>query len=115
MNEETLVIDKKCESDKIFTFWQLTQEKIKSDQGQPFNKRITSIYDRIETIDLNDRNQDSLYVTEKGKYISFKEISHKLVYEELIKMKYLGHHSEPKWVEKLTEHTDWDQVWIPNR
>ena len=46
------------------------------------------------------------------KYITFKETTHKLIYQELITLTYKEHHSKGKWEERFNNiEINWKNVW----
>ena len=48
-------------------------------------------------------------VTVQGN-IKFKDVTQKLLYAEILKLKYKDHHSSAKWVIKLQTPVEWETV-----
>ena len=97
-NGQTLRITKPCETAGVFTYGQLLEVALRNN-GRPHRRHIANLFDRIALRDLDDR-QHYLLNTVDGNF-KFQKVSHKMLYEQLLKLHYRDHHSSAKWVEKL--------------
>ena len=105
----TLNIRKPCELAGVFTCSQLLDEVEHRNNGRPNRRHIANLYDRIDVKDFNER-EHHLLATTAGNF-TFQKVSQRLLYAQFIRLQYRDHHSSAKWVEKLRNPVDWDNVW----
>ena len=108
--EKTLKPTKYCDKNKIYTFQQLLQEKIKEIRKIPYKKELTKILSDIQIFAFA-RKEDILIRKNGGEELKFTEITQKILYEEAIFGKSKDHISEIKWVDKLSTSITWEDVW----
>ena len=106
-----LRINTTCERNAIFTYGQVLAEYENQQNKQPHRKCIARIYLQIKYEDVDNRTQDTLYDTVADKHIRLKFITHKFIYDRLIKMTYKEHHHRKKWQEHFGCEVNWDNVW----
>ena len=96
------------ENRDIFTLDKLFEEKAKETRGQPYDKKITKLYDSI-TLNLTTQ-EDCLYIN-TGDEIKFSNTTHKQIYEAVLISSNKDHHSQTKWFYQLNTLIPWDKVW----
>ena len=107
--EDTIPLTQYCEKNKIYRYKQLLQEKDKEQRHLPYNKALTNLLRKIQ-VNTSIRTEDIL-ITGDYKEIIFKEVTHKIIYEEALLKNYRNHHSQEKWIEKLDTSINWNDVW----
>ena len=108
-NGKTLTLRKHCEEKHIYRYEQLVEEKRKQMDNLPFDKTLTNILDKI-CVSTQARKNDIL-VNHKGEEIKFAQITQKLLYEETLFKIQTDHHSQAKWVRKLNDSIQWEEIW----
>ena len=110
---KTIPITLTCERNGIYTYGQVSSEYVKQQNGAPHNKHIANIHSRIVHTNLIGKSQNTMYNTQSQNDIPFKNVTHKDIYCELIRLNYKEHHSKKKWEEKFI-NTDiiWPTVWV---
>ena len=106
-----LRINTTCERNAIFTYGQVLEEYERQQNKQPHRKCIARIYLQIKYQDTNARTQHTFYDTIEDKHISLQLISHKFIYDRLIKLTYKDHHHRKKWQDHFGCEVNWDNVW----
>ena len=109
--ELTLTPNLTCIRNNAYTYGDILREYEKMQNNEPHNKRIANVYKRITTKDVQNRSDYFFFHTEKQKYITFQQTTHKIVYQELLKLKYKEHHSKEKWEKKFSKGLDWQKIW----
>ena len=108
-NGQTLRITKLCETAGVFKYRQLLDEVALRNNGRPHRRYIANLFDRIVLRDLDDW-QFYLLNTVDGNF-QFQKVTQKMLYEQLLKLHYRGHHSSARRVEKLQTPIEWEKVW----
>ena len=105
----TLNITKPCELAGVFTYGQLLDEVEHRNNGRTHRRYIANLYDRIDVKDFDER-EHHLLATTTGNF-TFQKVTQRLLYAQLIRLQYRDYHSSAKWVEKLRNSVEWDNVW----
>ena len=94
-----------------YTYGTLLDEHNLRQNNQVHVKRITQVFDKIKTVDSEDREDFSLNCNSTD--LSFSKITLKILYGEILKVDYYrAHHSLFKWTEEMAHMAiDWDEVW----
>ena len=106
-----LRINTTCERNAIFTYGQVLTEYENQQNKQPHRKCIARTFSQIKYQDTEDRNEHTFYDTVEDKHIGLNLITHKLVYDRLIKPTYKEHHHREKWEKHFGCEINWDNVW----
>ena len=101
-NFKTIPITPKCEKSEIYTYGQISNEFVKRENGMPHDKHVANIHSRIVHTDLIGKSQNTMFITESQKHTPFNQVTHKDIYDELIRIDYKEHHSKKKWELKFT-------------
>ena len=110
--QSTLTPNLTCSKNGITTYGQVLDEHEKRLNNQPHNRHIANVYRHIAHKDLEDRKDNVIYHSETQKYITFDKATHKMVYQELIRLNYKEHHSKSKWEERFGNlEIDWKMIW----
>ena len=108
-NDQITRLNNYSEREGVFTYGQLLDEVTLRDNGRPYRAPIINVHDRIIIRDLTNRQEPCLVLVQRN--IKFKDVTQKLLYAEILKLKYKDHHSSAKWVIKLQTPVEWDKVW----
>ena len=106
-----LRINTTCERNAIFTYGQVLDEYERQQNKQPHRKCIARIYLQIKYQDINHRNENTFYDEVQDEHIRLKVVTHKFIYDRLIKRAYKEHHHRKKWQEHFGCEINWDNVW----
>ena len=106
-----LRINVTCERNSIFTYGQVLAEYEQQQNNQPHRKCIARIFLQIKYQDVDNRSNNTFYDTIEDKHIALNMITHKFVYDRLIKLTYKEHHHRKKWEEHFGCEINWDNVW----
>ena len=107
----TLTPNLTCIRNKACTYGDILREYERMQNNEPHNKHIANVYSRIVTIDMQNRTDYFFWHTAKQTYITFKQASHKIVYQEVLTSTYKEHHSKQKWEEKFRKSLNWQKIW----
>ena len=106
-----LAITKRCEKQGIFHYRTIAQEYTKKALQVPYRAYVSNIFDKIARMDIAGKSQHTIFITSQQARISFGVITHKILYEELLRHTYLQHHSVEKWENKFDCEINWEKVW----
>ena len=106
-----LRINATCERNAIFTYGQVLTEYENQQNKLPHRKCIARVYLQIKHQDTEDRNESTFYDTVEDKHIYLRLITHKFIYDRLIKLTYNEHHHRKKWHDHFGCEVNWDNVW----
>ena len=110
--QSTIPVNLTCSKNNIHTYGQVLTEYEKKQNQQPHNRHIANIYTQITHKDLQNRSNNIMYNSISKTFLTFNETTHKMVYQELIKLNYKEHHSKASWEERLISYDiNWDKVW----
>jgi len=108
----TLTPNTTCLNNNIQTYGQIVEEYEKMQNKQYHNRHIANVYIQITQKDIQNRSDNQIYHTTSKTFIKFEEFSHKMVYQELIRLRYREHHSKSKWEQRFPSNTiDWNKIW----
>ena len=110
-NLHTIPITKRCERHKVYTYGEVAQEYVRQSQGLPHVSYIANIYPRITHFDIHGKSQNTIFLSDIQATVSFGVVTHKNVYEELLRKNYVDHHSEEKWEHKFQSQLNWSKIW----
>ena len=93
------------------TYGQLLTENHKKNTQLHHNKAKVRLLGRITRVNALG-NTENILITMDNKRLPFTQITQKLIYEELITLLYLPHHSEVAWFDELQVlGNDWEKIW----
>ena len=111
-NDKVLQISRTCENMRIYTYGQVLLEHEKKQGNQPHHRYIASIYEKITSKDLENRNDDHIYNAKLNEFVSLRLATHNFIYQQLIISKYKEHHSKLKWEEYFQiPDMNWKKIW----
>ena len=107
--EGPIPIKKYFEDGNFYTFGQFLDEKTKQARDQPYDRRVTSLCDKV-AMKINVKKEDKL-VLSNGEEIKLNFVTHHHLYEDKISKITGFHHSQLKWLDALQILIVWDDVW----
>ena len=111
-NLKTIPIPKRCERDEIFTYGEVIDEYTKQTNGEPYKAFVANIFPKIRHTNIAGKSANTIFITELQALLSFKAVTHKDIYGELISKNSTEHHSVQKWEDKFPQvDLDWRKVW----
>ena len=111
-NLKTIPIPKRWERDGIFTYGEVIDEYIKKTNGEPYKAFVANIFPKIKHTDKAGKSANTIFITELQALLSFKAVTCKDIYGELISKNSTEHHSVQKWEDKFPQvDIDWPKVW----
>ena len=111
-NLKPLAITRRCERMGIHTYGDVTQEYFKQCMGEPHLNFVANIFQKIAHYDIAGKAQNTIYLSAEQAKVSFGVVTHKNVYEELLRKDYNDHHSLDKWEQKFHPlYLDWPKIW----
>ena len=110
-NLKTLSITRRCERQQIFTYGEVTQEYLKQCMGEPHLNYVANIFPKIVHYDITGKAENTIFLWELRAKVSFGVVTHKNVYEELLRKNYVEHNSIAKWEQKFAYNFEWDKIW----
>ena len=109
-SEKTLNITQYCLKNEIYTLGPILDEVGKRERGLVYERRLTDVFDKIRTLDVENREEFNLH-TRSG-FLPFVKVTQKKLYEQLLKSNiYRDHHSEVKWVTRMNMPLEWEKIW----
>ena len=77
----------------------------------PHISYIANVYPKITHFDIHGKSQNTIFLSDIQATVSFVVVTHKNVYEELLRKNYVDHHSEEKWEHKFQSQLNWSKIW----
>ena len=111
VNNKTLSIPRRCEREFVFTYGAIADEFSKQFFQLPHKRHLATIFQKIAHFDIHGKAQHTIFLTAFQARLAFGRVTYKNVYEELLRLKYVQHHSTEKWETKFNDDIDWDKVW----
>ena len=106
-----LAITKRCEKQGVFHYRTIAQEYTKKALQLPYKAYVSNIFEKIARMDIAGKSQHTIFITSLQARVSFGVVTHKILYEELLRHTYLQHHSIEKWEDKFACEINWEKVW----
>ena len=107
---KTLSPNQTCRKLGIFTYGEILAEQDKKERGIPCKGHVANALKHIEHIDREERGDNVFFCTERGEYLSFGEVTHKMLYREMIRYKYKPAAYVAAWGGRL-QGVEWKKVW----
>ena len=108
-DKKTFTLTGYCKKNNIYRYEQLLQEKQKEQQKLKHDKALLRLLNKIK-IDTTIRREDIL-LQGNGDEIHFRQLSQKILYEELLYKIQRDHSSQVKWALKLNIPLIWKDIW----
>ncbi len=108
---KTISPNQTCRKQNVYTYGEILAEQRKKETGLPCKGHIANVTKHIDTIDLQDRDENTMFISENNKYLSFQEVTHKMLYREMIRHKYQPAPYVGKWNERFARNINWTAVW----
>ncbi len=111
--DKPLSINKTCERFQAYTYGDIVAEYLKQQNGEPHRRFVAFIYEKIKYRDVERRDENQIFDSATGKYVTFLEATHKFIYQQLIVLTYKEHPHSAKWVSRFPDCAiSWDRVWV---
>ena len=94
---------------RMFTYGQFLVEQDHVDSGRKYCHIATELLSAIAHISVN-RKEHGMVTIEHG-YLPLRQITERLLYEEIVRTAYLDHHSTEKWGSCFSTYLDWPLIW----
>ena len=109
-NGKPIPLAKYYKENNIYTYGQLLDEDIKKENNLPYNKVLTG---RLYNTNVAEHipKEHTLIPTSATRSLTFKELTHRIIYEELIFRISTLHGSQVKWIDRIANPIRWDDVW----
>ena len=111
-NNRTLPITRRCERDRVFNYGEIADEFSKQFFNLPHRNYVANVFNKIKKFNVYGRAENTIFVSSLNARVAFGVVTQKNVYEELLRIQYVEHHSVQKWEANFNYEVDWEKVWI---
>ena len=96
---------------KCVFFGEILDEVRKRQDGEPYSKKHTNFYDKLDITGLDNKKDYILQLPHTS--LTFGQVTQKILYETLLvkKSTYKPHHHVQKWNDRMGNQLDWKKVW----
>ena len=101
-NLKALAIPRRLERENIYPYWVVVEEFTKKFAGLPYKKYEGNIFPKISFYDIHGKSHDAIFLKRGQARGAFQFVTHKDLYNELLREEYSEHHSIDKWELKLS-------------
>ena len=111
VNGKTLAVPRRCERDGVFTYGAVAAEYTKQCLRLPCKRYVAAVFRRIAHFNIYGRSLNTVFISRIQGRVAFGAVTYKDVYEELLRQRYVDHHSLGKWDGRFSWGVDWARVW----
>ena len=111
-NLKTISIPRRCERENIYTYGEVVEEYTKQCFNLPHKNYVANIFPKITFWDIYGKSQNTIILSGAEARLALRFVTHKDLYNDLLRQGYSEHHSQEKWEQKLSTEINWEQVWV---